>query len=293
MVRSPRKQNIADLTGYGTTPRADRYFHAHGFPAIDVAMSVGADAQAPESPGVKALLDNTFRGDLCVSAHGGIRVVLDIPNVGHKFPSGAAQDRRVWAEVIAYKGGNVIYQSGVVPFGDPAFDAGADPDLWLLRDCIFDSQDNEVNMFWQASGGTDDNALLPQKSFSAGGGVPAAQFFPRSSMTGMPPSFGIPDRVTLQMWVQPIGTDVLMDLVDSGDLDKSIVTAMPKFPIPLQLDDDGGEVPMLVWTPEAAAVDGGPTLSQDPDMPPGTASCVGSLPYPAPYFPPAHMKCSP
>jgi hypothetical protein len=100
----------------------------------------------------------------------------------------------------------------------------------------------------------------------------------------------MPDRVTLQMWVQPIGTDVLLDLVDSGDLDKSIVTAMPKFPIPLQLDADGGEVPMLVWTPEAA--DGGPVLSGDPDTP-GTGSCVGSLGSPASHFPPTHTKCSP
>lgn len=291
MFQIPKKQNIADLTGYPTvSPPTDRYFHRHDFPAIDVAISAGSDAQAPESPGVKALLSNTFFGDLCVTQHGGIRVVLDIPNIGHDFPSGAAQDRRVWAEVVAYRGGQVIYQSGVVPFGDPAFDAGADPDLWLLRDCIYDSQGNEVNMFWQAAGPTDDNALPPQATFSLGGGIPRAQFYPRATMTGEPSPVGMPDRVTLQMWVQPIGTDVLLDLVDSGDLDPSIVTAMPKFPIPLQLTADGGEVPMLVWTP--AAADSGITLEGDPD-PPGTGTCVGTLNSPASHFPPMHTKCSP
>ena len=129
---------------------------------------------------------------------------------------------------MAYKSGSIVYQSGVVPFGDPGFDAGADPDLWVMRDCIFDPQGAEVNMFWQASGPTDDNGLTPQGSLDptnqAAFNGPRVQSFPR----GGAPLPAAPDRVTLKVWVQPVGTEVLADLVDSGDLDPSVAAAMPR-----------------------------------------------------------------
>jgi hypothetical protein len=52
--------------------------------------------------------------------------------------------------VTAFQGTTVVYQSGQVPIGAPGFDAQSDPDLWLLRDCIFDTQGKQVDMFWQA-----------------------------------------------------------------------------------------------------------------------------------------------
>jgi len=65
-------------------------------------------------------------GALCLTAAGGIRVILDTARLGHDWPSGAAQDRRAWAEVIAYRAdGSVIYSSGVVPDGTPVTDVAA------------------------------------------------------------------------------------------------------------------------------------------------------------------------
>jgi hypothetical protein len=290
MVQSATTRPIAQQTGLQTVPPA-RYYHAHDFPAVDAPLMVGADAAAPEPAGVQALLSNALQGDLCVNTvTGGIRVVLDTPNLGHDFPSGASQDRRFWAEVVAYRGTDVIYQSGVVPFGDPAFDAGADPDLWLLRDCIFDTQGNQVHMFWQAAS-TDGNELTPQVTFDsmdprfyAGQKI---QYFPRGQN---PLAAGVPDRVTLSLWVQPVGLDVLRDLVASGDLDPSIVRAMPKFPVPLGvlLGGDAGSA-QLVWTAQDAA-DGGVQAFAENGM---NVTCVGTLPVPTPNLAPAHTMCSP
>jgi hypothetical protein len=292
MVRSGDPRLIAQQTGYGTTPPL-RYFHAHGFPAIDVNLVPGSDAAVIESPGVQALLANALQGDLCVTAAGGIRVVLDTPNLGHDFPSGAAQDRRFWAQIVAYQGTETVYQSGVVPFGSPAFDAQADPDLWLMRDCIFGPQGNEVHMFWQAAS-YDGNELPALTTFdhlnAAFFATMKTQFFPRG---GTPLPTGRPDRVTLDLWVQPVGTDVLDDLVDSGDLNPSVAAAMPTFPVPLAVQiPDSGASTELVWTVANAADSGVQAFADSYDQ--TITTCVGSLPVPTANNPaPGHKMCSP
>jgi hypothetical protein len=286
MIRSPAQKPIAQLTGAGSDLRP-RYYHGHDFPAVDVQLPSGADAGADDAgvaipTGVQNLLSNALIGDLCVTQLGAIRVVIDPFNVGHDFPSGASQDRRAWVEIVAYKGAQVVYQSGVVPFGSPGFDAQADPDLWLMRDCIFDPQGKEVNMFWQAAT-TDGNELPPSDpGFHVGQRV---QFFPRS---GEPLPGGVPDRVTMNLWLQPVGTEVLADLVDSGDLDPRVAAAMPTLPVPLTGDPSS---PQLVWTAEAAADAG--VYYRFVDNEGMTADCVGSLATPVPYPAPAHTMCSP
>jgi hypothetical protein len=271
--------------------------HAHGFPAVDVPLPTSADGGdldggVAETPGVQALLANALQGNLCVTQRGGIRVLLDGPNLGHDFPSGAAQDRRVWAEVVAYKGGAIEYQSGTVPFGTPAFDAGADPDLWLMRDCIFGTDGQEVNMFWQAASydGNELQALATfdptDQGFYLGQRL---QVFPRG---GTPLAAGVPDRVTLTVWVQPVGADVLADLVDSGDLDPSVAAAMPRFPVPVGSQTAGGAAQaQLEWT-AAAAADAGTAYWFQDSLDGTTAQCVGSLaPTPTPAM--SHSRCAP
>jgi hypothetical protein len=167
-------------------------------------------------------LASTVLSSLCVAVKGdgtaGIRVVLDAAGSGHDFPSGAAQDRRLWTEVIAYKGGQVIYQSGVVadgvaPTGNP------DPDFWMIRDCMLDAQGRPVSMFWQASS-YETNLLPAQLTFDALDPryyqSHIIQNFPRDPAM----HFGqTPDRVTLRLRLQPVGPDVLDDRIQSGDLE--------------------------------------------------------------------------
>ncbi len=260
---------------------------------LETCGASGCHMVRSSTPGVQQILSNALQGDLCVSPMGGIRVFIDPVNLGHDFPSGAAQDRRFWAQVVAYKGASVIYQSGVVPFGSPAFDAAKDPDLWLMRDCMFDPSGAQVDMFWQAAS-TEGNSLSALATFDMAN--PAftqatkLQIFPRDQ--GPVPG-GPPDRVTLDLWVEPIGRDVLDNLVDSGDLDPSVAAAMPTFPVSLMGSPVDTE---LVWTP-AAAADSGVAPFVDPFGSLGgrTDTCVGTLPSPgtATTLAPGHAKCAP
>jgi hypothetical protein len=232
-----------------------RNYHSHDFPGVDIALGPSLGDAGVAKASVSQFLASSLQGALCVTQLGGVRAILDPVFLGHDWPSGAAQDRRAWAEVIAYSGGNVIYQSGVVPDGTPVVDVQKnDPDLWLLRDQMFDAHNQPVDMFWQAAStmGNEIPALatfdqLDERFYE----THVEQFYPRSGVMPVPlPQ--MPDRVTFRMRLQPIGLDVLNSLVDSGDLDPSVAGNMPTFDVSF-LSPDGGVQAGLEWTPQAAA----------------------------------------
>jgi hypothetical protein len=231
-----------------------RNYHTHDFPGVDVALgpSLAEDAGV-EATAVQQFLASSLHGAVCVTQQGGVRVIIDPVFLGHNWPSGAAQDRRAWAEVIAYSGANVIYQSGVVAGGSPV-GVQNDPDLWLLRDQMLDAQGNPVDMFWQAAS-TIGNEIPALATFNELDprfyDTHVVQLYPRSGTTPMSlPQ--VPDRVTFRMRLQAVGVDVLNDLVDSGDLDPGVPGAMPTFDVSF-LGADGGIQSSLEWTSQAAA----------------------------------------
>jgi len=235
MDQSPAPAPIA--TGVTLARRT----HDHAQPGVDLALGDFPDADAQRAK-VRALLATTLQTALCVrpaGAQSAIRVIADDVGAGHGFPSGAGQDRRVWFEVVATAGGATLYQSGVVPDGT-APTALADPDLWLLRDCMFDRAGKETHRFWEAA--TFETNQLPWPvTFDA--------LDPRFYRTHVVRAFpraggfdGAPDKVTLRVRVQPIGLDVLDELVQSGDLDPAIAKKMGVL--------DVGEP--LEWTPATA-----------------------------------------
>ncbi len=168
-------------------------------------------------------------------------------NAGHHQPSGAAQDRRMWLEVLAYdESGRLLDQvsSGKIaddeiedrPLGDPK----RDPNLLMFRDRIYDAQGKPANMFWQAAmssahpTGYESNVLpVATTTYIDGKHAVLKQY-------RMPGPHGLPARVTARLRVRPIGLDVLQDLVDSGDLDPAIVAQMPTLSFGAQIE----------WTPK-------------------------------------------
>jgi len=132
MQTDPNTTVIADKQGLNVKSRQNS-FHLHTWPAIDQAM-----IDFPETPaqaaGIKDILDPALTivgprpvaggappGGICLDPPGLLTVRMDTINLGHMYPSGAAQDRRAWLEVIAYDaGGTVLFTSGNVPDGmDP------------------------------------------------------------------------------------------------------------------------------------------------------------------------------
>jgi hypothetical protein len=278
----------------GKAPFPSRTLYEHDFPAVDQAQKAPTpfpNAQE-EQQAVVQNLANGLQGALCVTPPGLVSVVLDTVGIGHDFPSGSAQDRRLWVEVIAYdQASNVIYQSGVVPDGMSPVDVGkSDPDMWLMRDCMFGTDGRLVDMFWQGAT-PDPNELPPIAAFYPSGLVSHShkfRSFPKDqgAITTDAGAPLMPTSVTLRLRLQPIGIDVLNDLVDSGDLDAGLIAALPP---PIDIPLGAGASNTLTWTAEAAMEAGAPA-------PFGNTTCVGTLAVPAArYAAPTHTNplCSP
>jgi hypothetical protein len=214
------------------------------FPATDDAAR-DAELAALQASDRERLLDVTVRVEICLQVltetESAVHVTLDNANAGHNFPSGASQDRRAFTELVAYRGDEVIYQSGVVADAE-AVSVETDPDLWLLRDEAFDEAGNEVHMFWDIAE-LERNTLPAQ--VTANPALPEyykshlRRRFPLASGDAIP---GVPDRVTVRLRLVPIGFDVLDDLVESGHLDPTLRNRMTTLDLlPFRRDDFGSE----------------------------------------------------
>lgn len=213
-----RDGQAAQLAGAPT-----RKVHDHSMPAVDIALTPFFGA-AEQRAAVQRLLDQSIITKLCVKQTPlGISadVTLDNAFAGHAFPSGAAQDRRVWVELQAFKDGARIYASGLVE-DRKAASKHQDPDYWLLRDTMFTPDGRETHMFWEAASVTSER--LPAA-------VTADPLDPRfiHSVTRSYQLPEAPDRVTMRVRMRPLDFDLLDDLVSSGDLDPQILDKVPTY----------------------------------------------------------------
>jgi hypothetical protein len=180
------------------------------------------------------------------------RLQLTLDNTGasgHGWPSGATPDRRAWVELTATAGGQVIYASGnsapagAFPGALPLEETSPDPDLWLIRDCLYDAAGAPLTMFWQAAKVARSNQLPGLLIQNVNDPTTYQTHFTREY-----PSTGtlaaLPDHVTVRVHLQAIGDDVLDSLVASGDLDPSVPAQIARYTL------GGGAV--LDWTPSAA-----------------------------------------
>ncbi|HTQ06778.1 MAG TPA: multiheme c-type cytochrome [Polyangiaceae bacterium] len=256
--------HMAASTGFAseTPPHLVRQVHDHTLAGVDLALgpfpAPGSGAEAlPENQtqelAAQAFLDTVVQATLCLNPVTR-RLQLTLDNAGasgHGWPTGATPDRRAWVELIAYQGGQVIYASGntqaegTFPSALPLEESSPDPDLWLIRDCIFDAAGAPLVLFWQTAelaksnqlpGLVSQNAMDPNAS-----PAPLMREFPS---TGTLPA--LPDHVTVELRLQAIGDDVLDSLVASGDLDPSLPSQIARYTL------GGGAA--LDWTPTAADV---------------------------------------
>jgi hypothetical protein len=242
-----------------TTPSKIRRVHSHMFPAVDLAVGdfPVADADngiAPQNAAQQAaatsFLATAIQETLCLNpvTH---KLLLTLDNVGasgHSWPSGATPDRRAWVELTEYQGGNVIYASGNAdangsfPSALP-LEGSTDPDLWLIRDCIYDGSGAEVQMFWQAVTVAPSNQL-PGLLIQNVNDPTTFQTHFMLQYPGVGALPATPDEVKVTVHLQAIGDDVLASLVASGDLDSSVPPQIARYAL-------GGGA-MLDWTPTAS-----------------------------------------
>lgn len=208
----------------------ERIVHDHLWPGVDVALTPFPSRDLQRRAVECELSFNTRIRAVMHDGQGTFRVEAET-SAGHRQPSGAAQDRRLWIELVAYDADeNVVFESGRLAdreleeraSDDPAYD----PQFALLRDWIYDAEGNPTHDFWEAAPSAEhpdgyESLTLP---FAIDPSVPhtiAARYaIARYREIA---------RLTVRLRMRAIGIDVLDDLAQSGDLDPSVIDAMPTF----------------------------------------------------------------
>jgi hypothetical protein len=218
----------------------ERRVRGHMFPGVDLALIDWPEREAQRAA-VQRELDATLLASLCVvpgAAGATVSVDLEAVATGHHFPSGAAPDRRLWIELVAYQRGRVVFQSGVVPDRRPV-PSIADPHLVLYRDRTFRADGTEAKQLFEVVRAEPNVLLAP---------VTREPTDPRFGETHSVTRFPIPtlpDRVTLRVRLEPIGREILDELVQAGYLDLALADAMPRLTLgsaSLEWTADSGEL---------------------------------------------------
>jgi hypothetical protein len=217
----PGRNEPAVTTGDGP----ERRIHDHGMVGVDIAVTPWPDAMRQRNE-VQRFLDTSVYAELCVDVNAGItEITYTLENLasGHMFPSGATQHRRVWAELHAFDATGEAFATGVVPDGVPVdtIEEG-DPDTWAIYDRAFKDDGTQAHMFWDVA--SKEGELLPAPGLLGPPGDPSLHKRRTWSYAGLPP-----DRVTAELHIRPIALATLQDLVDSGDLDPSLIESFPTF----------------------------------------------------------------
>lgn len=232
------EEPIAEGPGLKVRPRMR---HTHEVVGVDVALDpfpstgrpdVDEEVRAAQRREIQNLLDVTLRVEICLQVfpdgRSAVHVTLDNAGAGHNWPSGASQDRRAWVEIVAFREGQRIYESGVIP-PDETSGGTREADLWQFRDFGFKPQGDEAHMFWDIARierGTIEAQRTANPSDPDFYKGHALRRFPLDQNTYVP---SVPDRVTARVRIRPMGFDVIDDLVRSGHLDPTVRAALPVF----------------------------------------------------------------
>lgn len=261
-MRADRNKPIADYPG---VPSRDTRHH-HEFPGVDVALTDFPERDAQLAL-VQDFLSTSLLVKLCVSNDGLVQVSIE-NLTGHNFPSGASQDRRVWIELRGYSDENrqqQVFSRGILPAsGDVTDLLQSEPDLWLLRDVTTDKNGKPAHMFWDVANIEPKTILARVTNDPTANGY--HQEAPTPRLFDAKVTFGALKEVTLKIRVQPVGTDVLRDLVRSGHLPGRTVASpdagggsdagsilMPAIEMPIHdylPNKDAGELVTVDWTPQ-------------------------------------------
>jgi hypothetical protein len=229
---------IADKPGLHVRPREDG-FHEHMWPGIDRALQDDWPQKDEQLAAIHRDLDVAIqvvgfkplsgfaKGGICFGPDGKLSVRVDSIQVGHKFPSGASQDRRAWLEVKAYNAsGDVIFSRGAnVPDGKDPESLG-DPSLLGLWDRTYTDgtkRRQPAHFFWDV--GAETSQLIR---------VPVDPASDHSVLAKYDLQFAPVDHITTRVLMQPLPFETLDLLVQSGDLDPAVVARPELRPIEVE-----------------------------------------------------------
>ncbi len=220
-------------------------FHEHLWPAIDRALTPWPQMDEQYAAIKRDLIDavnikgpkprgtNEAPGGICLTENQNIDVRIDSFSVGHMFPSGAAQDRRMWVHIVVKDAsGAVIYERGKL---DPGMDPEESSDTTVncaaptnplvpslcasFYDRTFKADNTPAHFFWEVA---RYESFLIRPAVTRD--VNAANYDHSTTVRYQvgPSIYGNADRVEATLLMRPLPFAMLRELEQSGDLDPSV-----------------------------------------------------------------------
>jgi hypothetical protein len=220
-------------------------FHEHLWPGVDQALTAFPEAAAQTAAvqrdldpavaviGPSGFASNVQPGGICLDPPGVLSVRMDSISIAHDWPSGAAQDRRAWLEVVAFDAaGKPLFTSGTLPDGSPlpqGMDPEqlADPNLLGLWDRAFKDDGSPAHFFWDIAR-VDSKLLRPPVTLDKNSPAFDHSTTVKFDVTA---GFSAIDRITARIRIRPLTYALLDDLVASGDLDAAVAGRLPTLDI--------------------------------------------------------------
>jgi len=208
-----------------------RRLHEHLWPGVDVALTNFPHREAMRAAVEECALQNSiqfFSFEFDASGPTNFVATLET-SAGHSQPSGAAQDRRMWLEVVAYDAANnVVYENGRIADGAIEEPPNGGASAWMFHERMYNARGEPVHMFWEAAASTQYPKGYSERALP-GAQTPEAGGHSQSYNYRLP--LKLPARVEFRLRMRPIGLDVLQDLVKSGHLEPAVVPEMPTFTV--------------------------------------------------------------
>lgn len=224
---APQTCNACHMPGVdGTAAQSDdidvpsRRVHTHLFAGVDTALTDFPDIEVQRAA-IACELSAVVRAALIPNPSGEFIVRLEA-NAAHRWPSGAAQDRRAWVEFTAYDaGGKVIFESGHIAEGEPVLKTegatGYDRNLFAMHDSIFDEDGQPVHMFWEAAPSEAHPDGYERFTLPGTTDLNTPHFREWSYRVAPQPA-----RVTVQVHIRPMDLNVIDELIADGHLDAEV-----------------------------------------------------------------------
>lgn len=231
-------------------PLRQNGFHEHMWPAVDLALTPFPQMEEQEAAvsrdllpaiaikGIKPGGTTEAPGGICLNPDLTLTVRIDSFSVGHMFPSGATQDRRVWLQVEVFDAaGNVIFERGKVPDGvdpeqtnDPTVNcANIDaPDCAGFWDRTYRSDGEPAHFFWDVA---SSKSRLIRPPVTRDQNSAAYDHSTTVKYALSPDVYGKADKIVAQIFMRPLPFELLNLLEQSGDLDPAIKTRIKTLPV--------------------------------------------------------------
>ena len=220
----PQRSNSVQGTGSDVNSNTH---HDHLMPAVDIVHNQahgkallelnGRDLFSATQDELNLSLLSELCGEVGVNGGGEFELYLENVSAGHRFPSGAALDRRVWIEFLAFDfEGELVFASGQVPSEQGVDDyAEQDPYLWLLKDQAFNGSNGKTHRFWEIQR-VERNTLPPSTLLSPlDPNYEEAHVLKRYRFGSDRPVY----EVQMRVFIRPIAYELIQELIDLELLD--------------------------------------------------------------------------